>query len=167
MSGFSYPQPIFSSSVYNPSFYLTLAPSGFLSYTYAQTLYLSKYDYRLSYISGVIPGIASAGLALIPSTNLSLSGLGAVSCASLSVGGTGVDPTGLAYLSGVVPGTAAAGKTLIPASDLSINGLGAMTLSSLRIDGSNETFAGGGGAGNITRSNVLWRHTGGRVVLCN
>ncbi|GMF66520.1 unnamed protein product [Phytophthora lilii] len=44
-SGFSYPQPTFQSSIYNPAFYLTLDASGYLTIDYAQTLYLSKDDY--------------------------------------------------------------------------------------------------------------------------
>ncbi|GMF38150.1 unnamed protein product [Phytophthora lilii] len=51
-SGFSYSQPTFQSSIYNPSFYLSLDWSGYLTYDYAQTLYLSKDDYRMGYLSG-------------------------------------------------------------------------------------------------------------------
>lgn len=84
MSGFSYPQSIFNGSIYNPSFYLSLDPSGFISYEYAQTLYLSKNDYRLTYITGITPNVATAGVALVLGNDLSLSGLGAVPCSSVN-----------------------------------------------------------------------------------
>ncbi|GMF36128.1 unnamed protein product [Phytophthora lilii] len=56
-SGLSYPQPIFESPVYNPAFYLTFDASGYLTYEYAQTLYLDKN--RLIYITGITPGTYS------------------------------------------------------------------------------------------------------------
>ncbi|EGZ27323.1 hypothetical protein PHYSODRAFT_471236 [Phytophthora sojae] len=56
MSGFSYPQPTFISPTYNPTFYLTLDSSGFLTYEYAQTLYLGKNDYGMTYITGITQG---------------------------------------------------------------------------------------------------------------
>ncbi|EGZ17310.1 hypothetical protein PHYSODRAFT_499185 [Phytophthora sojae] len=65
-SGFSYPQPIFQSPVYNPAFYLTLDATGYLTYDYAQTLYLSNNDYRLTYITGITQGTATPGVALVP-----------------------------------------------------------------------------------------------------
>ncbi|GMF12179.1 unnamed protein product [Phytophthora lilii] len=79
MSGFSYPQLIFVSNTYNHSFYLSLDQTGFLAYAYANTLYLSKTDYRLSYISGITPGTASLGTALVVGSDYSLSGIGALS----------------------------------------------------------------------------------------
>ncbi|DAZ95106.1 TPA: LOW QUALITY PROTEIN: hypothetical protein N0F65_001708 [Lagenidium giganteum] len=42
MSGFSYPSPSYISSIYNPAFYSSLDASG---------LYLSKNEYRLSYLT--------------------------------------------------------------------------------------------------------------------
>ncbi|EGZ07856.1 hypothetical protein PHYSODRAFT_422526, partial [Phytophthora sojae] len=77
-SGFSYPQPTFTSSIYNPAFYLSLDASGFLTYDYAQTLYLNKYDYRLPYITGISQGIATQGVALVPGSGGDISGLGAI-----------------------------------------------------------------------------------------
>ncbi|EGZ14581.1 hypothetical protein PHYSODRAFT_507190, partial [Phytophthora sojae] len=78
MSGFSYPQPTFISSCYNPAFYISLDPSGYLTYAYAQTLYLGRSDYRLSYITGITPGIATPGISLVVASDGSLSGLGAL-----------------------------------------------------------------------------------------
>jgi len=83
MSGFSYPNPILISETYNPAFYLALDPSGFLKYEFAQTLYLSKNDYRLSYITGITPGVATSGIALVPDLSLGLSGLSTVDCTTL------------------------------------------------------------------------------------
>jgi len=84
ISGFAYPKPLFDSSVYNSAFFLALDPSVFLSYEYPQTLYLSESDYRLSYITGITPSVATAGVALVLSNNLCLTGLGAISYSSLA-----------------------------------------------------------------------------------
>ncbi|DAZ99637.1 TPA: hypothetical protein N0F65_001874 [Lagenidium giganteum] len=65
MSGFSYPSPSYISSIYNPAFYPSFDASGYLRYDYAQTLYLSKNDYRLSYLTSITAGTASGGLALV------------------------------------------------------------------------------------------------------
>lgn len=130
MSGFSYPQPIFQSNTYNPAFYLSLDPSGFLSYEYAQTLYLSKNDYRLSYITGITPSVATAGVALVLGNDLSLTGLGELSCASLSIGGVAVNTSAFSSISGVVAGTASASKALILDSSLNIAGINSISLSS-------------------------------------
>jgi hypothetical protein len=160
-SGFSYPQPIFESPIYNPSFYLTLDASGYLTYEYAQTLYLDKYDYRLTYITGITPGTATQGIALVPGTNNDVSGIGALSCSSLTVNGQPVvaPPS---YVVGITPGTAAINKALVlgPSGEIgtitsltatniygsiktaaqpSITSLG--TLSGLTIDG-NLSFTG-------------------------
>ncbi|EGZ24104.1 hypothetical protein PHYSODRAFT_481306 [Phytophthora sojae] len=78
-SGFSYPSPIFTSPIY----FLQLDASGFLTHDYAQTLYLNKYDYRLTYITGVSQGVASPGVALVPGSGGNISGLGALRCSSL------------------------------------------------------------------------------------
>ncbi|EGZ05268.1 hypothetical protein PHYSODRAFT_457772, partial [Phytophthora sojae] len=75
MSGFSYPQPIFTSSTYNPAFFLSLREDKLLTYAYAQTLYLSKNDFRLSYITGVTAGYAVQGVSLVPDGSLSINGL--------------------------------------------------------------------------------------------
>ncbi|GMF33949.1 unnamed protein product [Phytophthora lilii] len=83
-SGFSYPQPSFQSSIYNPSFYLSLDPSGYLTYDYAQTLYLSKGDYRMTYLSGVVPGTASIGSALVLGASGNISGISSLSATNLT-----------------------------------------------------------------------------------
>jgi len=74
MSGFTYPQPIFTSPTDNPALFLSLDATGYLTYEYAQTLYLSKNDFRLSYITGITPGIATSVIALVPDTSLGLTG---------------------------------------------------------------------------------------------
>eukprot|EP00644_Phytophthora_capsici_P015307 jgi/Phyca11/113417/e_gw1.24.553.1 len=76
--GFTYPNPIFISPIYNPWFYLSLDSSGFLTYTYAKSIFVSNNDYRLSYLTGLTPGIASSGGALIAGSNNDISGLGAI-----------------------------------------------------------------------------------------
>jgi hypothetical protein len=112
MSGFSYPQPIFISDTYNPSFYLSLDQTGYLTYAYAQTLYLDRNDYRLSYLTGISDGTALPNLALVPASDGSITGLGAISCSSLTVAGSPVvaPPS---YVVGITPGTAANNKALI------------------------------------------------------
>lgn len=122
MSGFSYPQAIFKSSIYNPAYYLSLDPSGFLSYQYAQTL--SKNDYRLTYISGITLGVATAGVALVLGNDLSLSGLGAVSCSSLTISGLVVN---VSALTGVTPGAALANKALVLDSSTNIRDINQIT----------------------------------------
>ncbi|GMF15926.1 unnamed protein product [Phytophthora lilii] len=87
-SGFSYPQPTFQSLIYNPAFYLTLDASGYLTYDYAQTLYLSKDDYRMSYLSGITQGTATPGIALVSGAGGDIGGIGALSCSSLTCSGT-------------------------------------------------------------------------------
>lgn len=44
---------------------MTLDASGYLSYDYAQTLYLSKNDCHLTYITGITPGAAVSGSVLV------------------------------------------------------------------------------------------------------
>jgi len=112
MSGFSYPQPIFISDTYNPSFYLSLDQTGYLTYAYAQTLYLDRNDYRLSYLTGISDGTASPNLALVPASDGSITGLGALSCSSLTVGGSAVvaPPS---YVVGITAGTTANNKALV------------------------------------------------------
>jgi hypothetical protein len=53
-----------------------LDASGYLTYDYAQTLYLDKNDYRLSYITGITQGTATQGVALVHGVNNDISGLG-------------------------------------------------------------------------------------------
>jgi hypothetical protein len=112
MSGFSYPQPIFISGTYNPSFYLSLDQTGYLTYAYAQTLYLDRNDYRLSYLTGISDGTATLNLALVPASDGSITGLGALSCSSLTVDGSAVvaPPS---YVVGITAGTAANNKALV------------------------------------------------------
>ncbi|GMF11181.1 unnamed protein product [Phytophthora lilii] len=129
-SGFSYPQPIFQSPIYNPAFYLSLDASGFLTYDYAQTLYLSKSDYRLSYISGITIGSATEGVALVPGVNGDISGIGALSCNSLTVNGSPVS-TAPAYVLSIPPGSAAANKALVLNGTSDISGINPLSASSL------------------------------------
>jgi len=115
MSGFSYPPPIFLSSTYNPAFYLSLDPSGLLSYAYAQTLYVSRNDYRLSYITGVTLGQGDAGLALTLDSGGNVSNINSLTAGSI----TASSLSGLTSLS--VTGTLTA-ATVNATSNLQING---------------------------------------------
>ncbi|GMF56773.1 unnamed protein product [Phytophthora fragariaefolia] len=106
-SGFSYPQPTFQSSIYNPSFYLSLDSSGYLTYDYAQTLYLSKDDYRMGYLSGVIAGTASYSKTLILDSSGNISGINSFGASTITgTLQTGSQPniTSLGSLSGLTIG---------------------------------------------------------------
>ncbi|GMF41293.1 unnamed protein product [Phytophthora lilii] len=137
-SGFSYPQPIFQSPIYNPAFYLTLDASGYLTYDYAQTLYLSKNDYRLTYITGLTPGTATQGVAIVPGTNNDVSGIGALSCTSLIVNGSSVSSPP-SYVVGINPGTAASNKALVLGSSGEIGTIASLTAT--QITGTLQTAA--------------------------
>jgi hypothetical protein len=134
--GFTYPPIIGDSTLYNPRFYPSIGADGVLTFDFAQTLYLSKNDFRLSYLSGVIPGSATSGSALVLGETLSLSGLGSVSCSALTVGGVAVG-TLPSFLDGISPGTAANNKALV------LDGSGAIamitSMSTTNIYGSVKT----------------------------
>ncbi|KAL7995302.1 hypothetical protein Plhal703r1_c46g0148271 [Plasmopara halstedii] len=129
-SGFAYPQPIFISPIYNPAFYLSLDASGYLTYQYAQTLYLSKDDYRLTYIAGIVPGVATASKALVLDSTRSCTNIYGMTFDS---GGTGIDTPGLKfggitfdqslYLS-ITQGAATASKAVVLNASKDITGLG-------------------------------------------
>ncbi|GMF14453.1 unnamed protein product [Phytophthora lilii] len=106
-SGFSYPQPSFQLSIYNPAFYLSLDSSGYLTYDYEQTLHLSKGDYRMTYLSGVVPGTTSIGCALVLGASGSISAILSLSANNLTgTLQTGSQPniTSLGSLSGLTIG---------------------------------------------------------------
>jgi hypothetical protein len=136
--GFTYPPIIGDSTLYNPRFYPSIGADGVLTFDFAQTLYLSKNDFRLSYLSGVIPGSATSGSALVLDETLSLSGLGSISCSALTVGGVAVG-TLPAFLDGITPGMAANNKALV------LNGSGSIatitSLTATNIYGSIKTAA--------------------------
>jgi hypothetical protein len=136
--GFTYPPIISDSSLYNPRFYPSLGTDGTLTYEYAQTLYLSRNDYRLSYLSGVTPGAATSGSAIVLDETLSLSGLGSISCSALTVGGVAVG-TLPSFLTGITPGTAANNKALVLGGSGEIATITSLTATS--IYGSIKTAA--------------------------
>jgi hypothetical protein len=137
--GFTYPPVIGDSTLYNPRFYPSLGSDGTLTYDFAQTLYLSKNDYRMSYLSAVIPGSATSGSAIVLDEDLSLSGLGSISCTALTVGGVAVG-TLPSFLDGITPGTAENNKALV------LDGSGAIaTISSLTATSLNATAYKQGG----------------------
>ncbi|GMF29954.1 unnamed protein product [Phytophthora lilii] len=106
-SGFSYPQPSFQSSIYNPAFYLSLDSSGYLTYDCAQTLYLSKDDYRMDYLSEVIAGTASYSKASILDSSGNISGIDSFGASTITgTLQTGSQPniTSLGSLSGLTIG---------------------------------------------------------------
>ncbi|GMF42180.1 unnamed protein product [Phytophthora lilii] len=56
--------------------------------------------------------MATQGIALVPGTNKDISGLGAISCSSLTVGGQSITPSP-SYVFGITPGQATNGKALV------------------------------------------------------
>ncbi|GMF45280.1 unnamed protein product [Phytophthora fragariaefolia] len=125
MSGFSYTQPIFNSPVYNPAFYLSLGASGFLTYDYAQTLYLGKNDYRLTYISGITLGVVTPGIALVPGIGGDISGIGSLGCTNLTVNGFSIvaPPS---YVIGIIEGLTAASKALVLDANKDVSGISSL-----------------------------------------
>jgi hypothetical protein len=128
--GFTYPPIVGDSTLYNPRFYPSIGADGVLTFDFAQTLYLSKNDFRLSYLSGVIPGSATSGSALVLDETLSLSGLGSVSCTALTVGGVAVG-TLPAFLDGITPGTAANNKALVLGSAGEVGTISSLTATNI------------------------------------
>ncbi|KAJ8514154.1 hypothetical protein ON010_g18731 [Phytophthora cinnamomi] len=112
MSGFSYPLPTFVPSCYNPAFYLSLDQTGYLTDAYAQTLYLGIKDYRLSYITGIIPGTATPGVVLAVAADGSLA----------------APP---AYVMSITPGIASLSKALVLDGNSNISGINSLSAASL------------------------------------
>ncbi len=164
MSGFSYPNPSYSSLTYNPAFYAGL-DGEFLTLEYANILYLSKNDYRISYLNGISEGIGGEskvmildaskniiGINNLSATNLtgtiqtaaqpnitSLGTLSTLSTGSISLGGTDVISTAnqINYLN-VAQGTAEASKALVLDSSKNITGINNLNvLESISINGVN------------------------------
>jgi len=146
--GFTYPPVSQDSQLYNPLFYPSLSADGYLTFDFAQTLYLSRNDYRLSYLSGVVVGTASSGSALVLDHTLSLTGLGAISCSSLTVGGVAVG-TLPSFLTAITPGTAANSKALVlgasgeiaTIASLTATNINATTFTATNLNGSIKTAA--------------------------
>ncbi|GMF34559.1 unnamed protein product [Phytophthora fragariaefolia] len=136
--GFTYAPVIHESQLYNPLFYSYLGSDGSLTDAYAQTLFLSRNDYRLSYISGITLGIATVGVALVPGPGGNISGIGAISCSSLTVNGSSVvaPPS---YVIGITEGSAAASKALVLDSMLDVSGIN--SLSATNLAGTLQTAA--------------------------
>jgi hypothetical protein len=92
----------------------------------------------LTDITGITQGIATQGVVLFPGINNDISGIGALSCSSLTVDGSSVvaPPS---YVVGITPGTAANNKVLV------LDGSGAIatitSLTATNIYGSIETGA--------------------------
>ncbi|GMF49007.1 unnamed protein product [Phytophthora fragariaefolia] len=128
--GFTYAPVIHDSQLYNPLFYSYLGSDGSLTYAYAQTLFLSRNDYRLSYLSGITLGIATEGLALVPGSGGNISGIGALSCSSLTANSSSVvaPPS---YVIGITEGSATASKALVLDSMLDVSGINSLSATSL------------------------------------
>ncbi|KUF85946.1 Ankyrin repeat and protein kinase domain-containing protein 1 [Phytophthora nicotianae] len=101
----------------------------------ADSLYLSKSDYRLGYISGITMGQASPLSALVTDANRNIADIGELSCTSLKLNGSTVNLSKLDLLS-ATPGTASSGKALITDGSNNLT-----DLSSLIIRGSNSSKA--------------------------
>ncbi|RAW23810.1 hypothetical protein PC110_g19755 [Phytophthora cactorum] len=107
-------------------------------------LYLAKNDYRLTYLSGITAGQATQGIALVPGVNKYISGIGALSCSSLTVNGLAINPAP-DYVLAITPGIAANNKALVLSSTGSItsglNLLSATSLSATNLTGTLQTAA--------------------------
>ncbi|KUF82731.1 hypothetical protein AM588_10000440 [Phytophthora nicotianae] len=108
--GFTSRPPTQESTIFNPSYYASA--TDILSLEMADSLYLSKTDYRLSYISGITMGQASPLSALVTDANRNIADIGELSCTSLKLNGSTVNLSKLDLLS-ATPGTASSGKALI------------------------------------------------------
>jgi hypothetical protein len=108
--GFTARPPSQESTIFNPNYY-ALA-TDVLSLEMADTLYLSKSDYRMSYLSSITMGEAAPMSALVVDANRSITGLNAISCSALTVGGVAVG-TLPSFLDGITPGMAANNKALV------------------------------------------------------
>ncbi|DBA02438.1 TPA: hypothetical protein N0F65_008652 [Lagenidium giganteum] len=140
MSGFSYPNPSYISSIYNPAFYSSLDASGYLTYAYVQSLYLSKNDYRLSYLTSITAGTASPSLALVLDASKNITGINSLSCTSLTgtlITASQPNITSLGTLTGISCSGNISG-TLTTAAQPNITSVGALT-STLSLSKSSST----------------------------
>jgi hypothetical protein len=134
--GFTARPPSQESTIFNPNYY-ALA-TDVLSLEMADTLYLGKSDYRMSYLSIITMGEAAPMSVLVVDENRSITGVNAISCSALTVGG---NPVGTlpAFLEGISPGTAANSKAFV------LDGSGAIatitSLTATNIYGSIKTGA--------------------------
>ncbi|GMF22350.1 unnamed protein product [Phytophthora fragariaefolia] len=155
--GFTYAPVIHESQLYNPLFHSYLGSDGSLTYAYAQTLFLSRNDNTLSYNSGITLGVATEGLALVPWSGGNISGIGALSCSSLTVNRSSVvaPPS---YVIGITEGSAAASKALVLDSMLDVSGinsLGATNLAGTLQTASQPSITSLGTLSSITISGAL------------
>ncbi|KUF88980.1 hypothetical protein AM587_10002474 [Phytophthora nicotianae] len=131
--GFASRPPTQESTIFNPSYYASA--TDILSLEMADSLYLSKTDYRLSYISGITMGQASPLSALVTDANRNISNIAEISCQTLKLNNTTVNLSKLDLLT-AVPGIASSGKALITDGSNNLT-----DLSSLIIRGSNSSKA--------------------------
>jgi hypothetical protein len=134
--GFTARPPSQESTIFNPNYY-ALA-TDVLSLEMADTLYLGKSDYRMSYLSSITMGEAAPMSALVVDANRSITGLNAISCSALTVGGVAVG-TLPAFLTSITPGTAANNKALVLGASGEIATI--TTLTATNIYGSIKTGA--------------------------
>lgn len=99
--------PNFDSSTYNPLFYTQGGDS--LTLESAQLLFLAKNDYRISYLSGVTAGTASANGVLVCDSTRSISNINDIACSTVN----GSSITNMSLLGSITPGFAVAGKALV------------------------------------------------------
>ncbi|CEG39980.1 uncharacterized protein PHALS_10204 [Plasmopara halstedii] len=142
-SGFSYPQPIFISPIYNPSFYLTLDSNGYLTYQYAQSLYFSKNDYRLTYITGITPGTAVSGRALVLDDTGSIATISSLTATNITGTLLTASQPNITSIGALTSLTATnITGTLLTASQPNITSLGTLTsLTATNITGTLQTAA--------------------------
>ena len=85
----------------------------------------------LGYLSGVIPGTASASKALVLDSSSNIIGLGNLGVTSIAIGGNTIGSTQSAYLTSITAGTASASKALVLDSSRNIININALTASQL------------------------------------
>ncbi|GMF34645.1 unnamed protein product [Phytophthora lilii] len=156
-SGFSYPQPIFQSPIYNPAFYLTLDASGYLTYDYAQTegaagisqavVLNSTKDFngiRNLTCSGTITASTAMATPTLTCDTIFKSGTQTMNATTLNINPTNRQLRGVAItasaselnsLSGVVERTAGKRKALVLGLTGSISGINAIAAASVLTTG--------------------------------
>jgi len=92
----------------------------------------------LTYITGITQGTATQGVALVPGINNDISGIGALSCSSLTVNGSSVSSPP-SYVLGITPGQATTNKALVLGASGEIATI--VSLTATNIYGSIKTAA--------------------------
>lgn len=120
----------------------TTLTSGTVTFTGTPAVSATATD--VTRIIGVTPGTATASKVLVCDTNKNISEIGAVGCASITLGGVAVTATAseLNRNNSITPGIASAGKVLVCDTAKNISSLGNVSCTSLTVAGSTLQFQG-------------------------